>query len=98
MGALGVILRWLFWGILRDHRGVFLAAFGFFLSYQPILYAKLMVVCQGLELATQLGYLMVEVEHATQLGYPMVEVELDLAIVISWIHSWGPVRWVCSFT
>lgn len=41
-----------------------------------------------------------------QLGYPMLEVESDSAMVVSWIHSQGPIcqdytyllRWVCSFT
>ena len=63
-------------GILRDHRGVVLTAFGSFLVYKPILYAELMVVCEGLELAIQLGY-------------SVLEVESDSAIVMSWIHTSG---------
>ena len=38
-------------GILRHHRGVVLAIFGSFLGCQPILYAKLINVYEGLELA-----------------------------------------------
>ena len=49
-------------GTLRDHRGVVLAAFGSFLGYKPILYVELMAVCNGLELAIQLGYSVLEVE------------------------------------
>ena len=67
-------------GILCNHQGDFLAAFGSFLSCQPTLYAKLMVVCKRLELATHLGY-------------SALEVESDSAMVVSWIHSLGLVRW-----
>lgn len=49
-------------GLLRDHRGVVLAAFGSFLGRQPILYAELRAVCEGLEFAAQLGITMLEVE------------------------------------
>ena len=49
-------------GILRDYRGVALAAFGSFLGHQPILYAELMAVCEGLELAARLGHSVLEVE------------------------------------
>ena len=49
-------------GILRDHQGDVLAAFGSFLGCQLILYAKLVAICEGLELATQLGYFALEVE------------------------------------
>lgn len=61
-----------------------LAAFGSFLGRQPILYAKLMVVCEGLELAAHMGYL-------------TLEVQLDSATVVSWIHSQGLVRWEYAY-
>lgn len=71
-------------GILRDHRGVTIAAFGSFLGHKPILYAELMAVCEGLELASRLGH-------------SVLEVESDSATVVSWIHSKGPVRWDYSY-
>ncbi|KAH9750075.1 reverse transcriptase domain-containing protein [Citrus sinensis] len=71
-------------GILRDYRGVALAAFGSFLGHQPILYAELMAVCEGLELAARLGH-------------SVLEVESDSATVVSWVHSQGPVRWDYSY-
>lgn len=67
-------------GVLRDHRGMVLAGFGSFLGHQPILYAELVAVCEGLELAVQLGY-------------SIVEVESDSATVVSWVLSGGSVRW-----
>ncbi|KAK9217059.1 hypothetical protein WN943_005684 [Citrus x changshan-huyou] len=71
-------------GILRDHRGVALAAFGSFLGHKPILYAELMAICEGLELASQLGH-------------SVLEVESDSATVVSWVLSQGPVRWDYSY-
>lgn len=53
-----------------------LAAFSSFLGHKPILYAKLMAVCECLELATQFGY-------------SMLEVESDSATLVSWINSHG---------
>lgn len=66
-------------GTLRDHRGVILATFGSFLGYKSILYAELMAVYEGLELAIQFGY-------------SVLEVESDSAAVVSWIHNQGLVR------
>ncbi|XP_052292028.1 uncharacterized protein LOC127900821 [Citrus sinensis] len=71
--------------ILQDHRDVVLAAFGSFLGYKPILYAKLMAVCERLELAIQLGY-------------SVLEVESDSTTVVSWIHTQGPVRCEYSYS
>ncbi|KAH9710420.1 hypothetical protein KPL70_013480 [Citrus sinensis] len=71
-------------GILRDHHGVALAAFDFFLGHKPILYVELMAVCEGLEVATQLGH-------------SVLEVESDSAMIVSWVHSQGPVRWDYSY-
>ena len=68
-----------FGGTLWDHWGVVLAAFGSFLGYKPILYAELMAVCKGLELAVQLGH-------------SVLAVESDSATVVSWIHTQGFVR------
>ena len=62
-----------FEGVLRDHQGVVLTAFGSFLGDKPILYAELMAVCEGLELVIQLCHLVLEVES-------------DLVMVVSWIH------------
>ena len=61
-------------GILRDHRGEFLAAFGSFLGHQPILYAELMAIYEGLDLTVQLGH-------------SVLEVESDSTTMVSWIHS-----------
>ena len=66
-------------GILRDHWGAVLANFGSFLGHQPILYAELTVVCEGLK-------------FATYLGYSVLEMESDLATVIFLIHSEGLVH------
>ena len=57
-------------GILRDHQDDILAAFESFLGCQPIIYAELMAICEGLE-------------FATHLGYSTLEVESDSAIVVS---------------
>lgn len=43
-------------GVLRDHRGVVLATFGSFLEHQPILFAEVMIVLEGLDLAAQLNF------------------------------------------
>ena len=72
-------------GILRDHRGEFLAAFGSFLGHQPILYAELMAVYEGLDLAIQLGH-------------SVLKVESDSTTVVSWIHSQGPIRWDYTYS
>ena len=56
-------------GILQDHRGVALAAFGSFLGLKPILYAELMAVCEGLELASRLGHSVLEVESDSATGF-----------------------------
>ncbi|KAH9701287.1 hypothetical protein KPL71_024943 [Citrus sinensis] len=72
-------------GTLRDHWGVVLAAFGSVLGYKSILYVELMTVCEGLELAIQLGY-------------SVLEVESDSATVVSWIHNQGIVRWEYSYS
>lgn len=70
--------------ILRDHRGVVLAAFGSFFGCQPILYVELMAMCKGLELVAHMGYL-------------TLEVELYSAMIVSWIHSQGHVRWEYTY-
>lgn len=49
-------------GILCDHQGQVLAAFGSFLGYQPIIYVELMVVYEGLDIAVQLGHSVLKVE------------------------------------
>lgn len=67
-------------GILCDHQGDVLASFRSFLSCEPILYVELMAICEGLDLATQLGYFALEVES-------------DSTTVVYWIHSQGPIRW-----
>ena len=72
-------------GILCDHRGEVSAAFGSFLGYQPILYAELMAVCKGLELAVQFGHTVLEVESIS-------------ATMVSWIHTQGPVRWDYAYS
>lgn len=56
--------------------GVVLAAFSSFLWHKPILYAKPMAICECLELATQFGY-------------SVLEVESDSATLVSWINSHG---------
>lgn len=66
-------------GILRDHQGDILAAFGYFLGCQPILYAEFMAICTGLELATHL-------KHSA------LEVESDSTTVVSLIHYQGLVH------
>ncbi|KAH9721044.1 polycomb group protein VERNALIZATION 2 [Citrus sinensis] len=70
---------------LWDHWGVVLAAFGSFLGYKLILYTELMAVCEDLELAIQLGY-------------SVLEIESDSAMVASWIHTQGFVRWKYSYS
>ena len=50
-----------------------IAAFGSFPGHKPILYTELMAVCEGLELAIQLGH-------------SVLEVESDSTVVVSWIH------------
>ncbi|KAH9684879.1 hypothetical protein KPL70_013711 [Citrus sinensis] len=67
-------------GVLRDHQGVVLAAFGSFLGHQSILFAELMALLEGLDLATQLGF-------------SNLEVESDSATVVSWAISSRFVRW-----
>ena len=57
-----------------------MVAFRSFLGCQLIIYAKLVAICEGLELATQLGYFALEVES-------------DSTTVVYWIHSQGPIRW-----
>ena len=57
-----------------------MVAFRSFLSCQPILNVGLMAICEGLDLATQLGYFALEVES-------------DSTTIVSWIHSQGPIRW-----
>lgn len=37
-------------GVLRDHQGVVLAAFGSFLGHEPILFAELMAILEGLDI------------------------------------------------
>lgn len=59
-------------GILRDYQGVPLVSLGSFLRHQLILYAELIVICEGLE-------------FTIQLSYSMLEVEFDSAMVVSWI-------------
>ncbi|KAH9750680.1 hypothetical protein KPL71_013964 [Citrus sinensis] len=66
-------------GVLRDHQGVVLAAFGSFLGHQSILFAELMALLEGLDLAAQLGF-------------SNLEVESDSATV-SWAISNRFVRW-----
>lgn len=56
-----------------------MANLGSFLGHQPILYAELTVVCEGLK-------------FATYLGYSVLEMESDLATVIFLIHSEGLVH------
>lgn len=43
-------------GVLHDHRGVVLAAFGSFSEHLPILFAELMAILEGLDLTAQRGF------------------------------------------
>ena len=54
-------------GVLGDHQGMILVAFGFFLGHLSILFAELMALLEGLDLAAQLGFsdLKVESDSAT---------------------------------
>lgn len=72
-------------GILLDHRGEVLAVFGSLLGHQPILYAELMAVYEGLDLAIQLGH-------------SVLKVESDSTTMVSWIHSQGPVHWDYTYS
>lgn len=49
-------------GVLCDCQGVVLAAFGFFLGHQSILYTKLMAMFEALDLVIQPGFNVLEVE------------------------------------
>lgn len=49
-------------GVLRDYRGLSMAGFGFLFKHHLILYAKLMEVCEGLDLAVHIGHFVLEVE------------------------------------
>ena len=75
-----------FGGTLWDHRGVVLTAFGSFLGYKPILYAELMVVCEGLEL----GYSMLEVESDSATVVSWIHNQGP----VRWEYSYS-LRWVC---
>ncbi|KAH9687878.1 hypothetical protein KPL70_014934 [Citrus sinensis] len=67
-------------GVFRDHQGVISAAFGSFLGHQSILFAELMALLEGLDLAAQLGF-------------SDLEVESDSATIVSWAISSSLVRW-----
>ncbi|KAL9445387.1 hypothetical protein AB3S75_018391 [Citrus x aurantiifolia] len=67
-------------GVLRDHQGVILIASGSFSGHQSILFAELMALLKGLDLAAQLGF-------------SDLEVEFDSATVVSWAISSSFVRW-----
>ena len=67
-------------GVLRDHQGVVLAAFGSFLGHQSILFAELTALLEGLDLAVQLGF-------------SDLEVESDSGTMVSWAISSRFVRW-----
>lgn len=62
-----------------------IAAFGSFPGHKPILYTELMAVCEGLELAIQLGH-------------SVLDVESDSATVVSWTHTQGHVRWDYAYS
>ena len=59
--------------ILHDSRGELLGTFGSFLGYRLILYAELMAIHEGLELAAHLA-------HST------LEVKSDSATIVAWIR------------
>lgn len=61
-------------GILRVHRGLLFDFFGSFLGHQPILYPKLMTVCEDLK-------------FSIPLSYSLLEVKFDSSIVVFWIQS-----------
>lgn len=44
-------------GVLHDHSGVVLVAFGSFLGHQSILFAELLAMLEGLDLVLSLGLL-----------------------------------------
>ncbi|KAL9437128.1 hypothetical protein AB3S75_023048 [Citrus x aurantiifolia] len=67
-------------GTLRDSRGELLSAFRSFLGYHMILYAELMTVHEGLELAIHLGH-------------SILEVESNSATIVAWIWSNCQVSW-----
>lgn len=60
-----------------------MAGFGSFIRHHPFFYAELLVVCERLELAAQLGYFVLEVES-------------NSVTIVSWILSGGPVCWDCA--
>lgn len=49
-------------GILRVHRCLVFDFFGSFLGHQPILYPKLMTVCEDLKFSIPLSYSLLEVK------------------------------------
>lgn len=65
-------------GVLRDHWGSVLAAFGFFLGHQLTLFAEVAIVCEGLDFGVQLGYF-------------DNKVEFNSTTIISWITSYGSI-------
>lgn len=67
-------------GVMRNHQGVVLAAFGSFLGHYLILFVELMAMLEELDLATQLGF-------------NVLEVESDSTIVVSWANSHCQVWW-----
>lgn len=67
-------------GILHDHWSVVLAAFGSLLGHQYILFAKLIIVCENLNFAIQLGYF-------------EIKAKFDSTTVISSINLYCSTRW-----
>lgn len=67
-------------GILHNHWSVVLATFGSLLGHQHILFAKLIIVCENLNFAIQLGYY-------------EIKAKLDSTTIISSINFYCFARW-----
>lgn len=72
-------------GVLHDSRGMPMTGFGSFLGYHLILYDELMAISEGLELAVQLGYFMLQVKS-------------NSATAVYWVLSNGLARWGMLFS
>ena len=81
-------------GLIRDHLGRVLGAFGQFLGYKPILYAELQALLLGLELAVDLGCssLIVESNSVTVISW------VTLNCVSYWDYAYliARIRHLCS--
>lgn len=73
-------------GVLRDHQGAVLRAFARFLRHQPIIYAELMAIYDGLEFAAQLGLSRLEVEsNFAMWSLELLRIALFVGTILIWL-------------